>query len=292
MNERLTPRSSGFECVPAIRFEILGPLRVRTALADIDLGGPLQRKVLAVLLARRNEIVPRRELIGAIWSDDVAAFDIYELEDRKRGVLQTYIARLRASLNIVAGLGDRSGFIATIRPGYRLQLPDEHLDEAHFRSLLSAGRQARERGDLETALRDLGACLDLWRGHPFDEFRDEAILQESVTRLNTLRVDAVWSFIDVSLQLAEHQELIADARTHQWVREFPDNELLRAGVALALYRCGHVIPAADLCQEGISLIRTRWRVEPSPLVRLLRDIRARATWLDTVSPADMTRLRD
>ena len=73
------------------------------------LGGPKQRALLALLLLRRNEVVPRERLIDAIWGE--------EPPGTAANSLQVYVHGLRRALG-----ADR---IETAGRGYRVVVGDE-----------------------------------------------------------------------------------------------------------------------------------------------------------------------
>src|ERR1700722_20316920 len=54
-----------------VRFEVLGPLRGWQGGAEIDLGSPQQRAVLAMLLLARGRQVSLKGLINGLWERDV-----------------------------------------------------------------------------------------------------------------------------------------------------------------------------------------------------------------------------
>jgi DNA-binding SARP family transcriptional activator len=53
-----------------MEFRILGPLEVEHDDRLVNLGGSKQRALLASLLLRANEVVPRDRLIDRLWGDD------------------------------------------------------------------------------------------------------------------------------------------------------------------------------------------------------------------------------
>ncbi len=50
-----------------VRYDVLGPLRVRRGDVVLNLGSPLQQRLLAGLLLRPNEPVPMTDLLLAGW---------------------------------------------------------------------------------------------------------------------------------------------------------------------------------------------------------------------------------
>ena len=52
-----------------LEFRLLGPLEARVEGAVLALGGRRQRALLAILLIRANELVPRDRLVEELWRD-------------------------------------------------------------------------------------------------------------------------------------------------------------------------------------------------------------------------------
>lgn len=238
-----------------MEFRVLGPLLAVLDDEVVSLGPPLQRKVLAALLVRRNVTVPRRTLLADVWSADAAVFDDWELDERKRGILHTYIARLRAVLEPMARAAGQEAVIVTEGAGYRLVLDDKHLDETRFKDLLAEGHHALSADRPAVAVQRLDLALSLWRGRPLDGFHDEEFARASVARLEALRLGALEARVDALLRLDRHHELIGDAGLREWVREHPASERLRHGLATALHRCGRTAAAIAESQEGLAHLR-------------------------------------
>ena len=97
-----------------MEFRVLGPLEVIDGDRPVDLGGPRQRALLAILLTRANQVVPRDTLIDALFGE--------EPREAARNLLQVYVSRLRKALE--PGRERRSGgsIIVTRAPGYLVQL--------------------------------------------------------------------------------------------------------------------------------------------------------------------------
>src|SRR3954464_3220865 len=93
-------------------FRILGPVEVAADGRTLDLGGPKQRALLAMLLLEANRVVPRDRLIDALWDESPP--------DTARKALQVHVSQLRKALG-----AER---IETRTPGYVLLLEDNELD--------------------------------------------------------------------------------------------------------------------------------------------------------------------
>lgn len=69
---------------------VLGPIEVELDGRPVDLGGPRQRAVLAVLLAARREVVPTDRLVDDLWGG--------EPPPSATASLQAYVSNLRRVL--------------------------------------------------------------------------------------------------------------------------------------------------------------------------------------------------
>src|ERR687884_1043823 len=129
-------------------FGLLGPLAVTREGTELQLGGPKQRALLAILLLDANHAVSAERLIDALWGD--------RPPDTAKNTLQVYVSQLRKLLP--------EGSLETVAPGYRLAAEPEALDLSRFEELAQQGRAALGIGDAATAAQALGAALALWRG--------------------------------------------------------------------------------------------------------------------------------
>src|SRR5919198_3375927 len=129
-------------------FGLLGPLTVHREGVELQLGGPKQRALLAILLLEANHAVSADRLIDALWGD--------RPPDTAKNTLQVYVSQLRKLLP--------EGSLETVPPGYRLGVESDALDLSRFEELAHQGRAALGIGDAATAAQALGAALALWRG--------------------------------------------------------------------------------------------------------------------------------
>jgi DNA-binding SARP family transcriptional activator len=276
-----------------LQFQVLGPLAVVVDDEPIPLGPPLQRRVLAALLLRRNENVSRRTLIEEVWPSDALAFDGWELEERKRGALFTYIARLRVALAPVAEAIGQDTVLVTEDSGYRLRLPDRYVDETTFRDLVRQGQDALDADRPAEAAQRLDRALALWRGRPLGSLHAEAFAHDTVARLDAARRDALEATADALLRLHRHRDLLADAGLWRWVEEYPASERLHHALAVALHRGGQSAAAVSACQDGIAQLHKSGST-PTLLYALSDELSAPDTATvpatDTPPPADRLEL--
>src|SRR5262245_42736765 len=146
------PMSGEATVQPRFDFRILGDLEVR-----VD-GGPAQaltdgqHDLLATLLLRANECVPRDELARTLWPNDAAATAVRRLNAQVTGVRGRLV-----------GPGDRQ-LIERSPAGYVLSVDSDELDALRFDLLSREGREALASGDARAAADLLGEALELWRG--------------------------------------------------------------------------------------------------------------------------------
>src|ERR687887_456431 len=86
-------------------FGLLGPLTVSREGTELQLGGPKQRALLAILLLETNTAVSADRLIDALWGDHPP--------DTAKNTLQVYVSQLRKLLP--------EGSLETVAPGYRIE---------------------------------------------------------------------------------------------------------------------------------------------------------------------------
>src|SRR3954470_24641653 len=148
-----------------MEFLILGPLEVRDEHGSVTLGGSKPRAIIAVLLLNANRPVSAERLALALWGEDAPA--------RAVKTLHVHVSRLRKAL------GDHDA-IGTTAAGYSLRVRPGELDADRFEELVEEGRHALKGGDAEHAASLLRTALELWRGPPLADLRDEASLQTEI----------------------------------------------------------------------------------------------------------------
>ena len=158
-----------------MEFRILGPLEVARNGAVITIGGGKQRALLALLLLRRNQIVPTDALIEELWHGSPPA--------TAGKIVQLYVSRLRKAL------GD--DVLVTRSPGYTLRVEPEEVDADRAERLLAEGRRALAEGVPAAAASSLREALGLWRGPPFADFAYEDFAQQEIGRLEEVRLAAL-----------------------------------------------------------------------------------------------------
>src|SRR2546430_6919240 len=148
-------------------FRILGPLEVLDQGRRISLRRGKDQALLAYLLLHANEFVASGRLVDELWGERPPA--------TAAKILQNAVSQLRKALG-----DDR---LVTRPAGYILRVDPGELDLERFEVLVERGRAA---GD-PTLLRK---ALDLWRGEPFADLRDEPFAQRAALQLEEARLAA------------------------------------------------------------------------------------------------------
>jgi DNA-binding SARP family transcriptional activator len=204
-----------------VEFRLLGPIEVWAAGRRVPVSSAQQRMLLAVLLLHANRVVPTERLVELLWGAAPPR--------TARSVLQVQVSGLRRLLRAEPG-ADRLVFRW---PGYLLRVEPGELDLEEFLRLTEQGRDALGAGDAETASRELGAALALWRGVAFEDL-DLPSLRERAARLEERRLTALEDRIDADLRLGRHAELVGELRT--LTAAWPLQERLHGQLMLALRR--------------------------------------------------------
>jgi len=241
---------------PPAAFGILGPLTVSGAGRAVDIGGPRQRDLLALLLLHANRCLPTGRIADAIWrGSPPASADV---------TLRAHVSRLRAKL---ADIGAAEVLVTDNAGGYGLYISREQLDSTRFEDLLALGRQALQAGEPDRAGGLLRQALNLWRGAVLADLGEPEFARGDVARLEELRLVAIDYRMEAELALGHHQDLVAELET--LAAAHPFRERLHGQLMVALYRSGR---QADALRVGADLrqrLATELGVDPGPEIRKL-----------------------
>ncbi len=234
-----------------MEFRVLGPLEVWDAGAEVSLGGPKPRALLAVLLLHPNEVVPAGRLIDELWGEDSP--------DGAEGALRVTVSRLRTAL--------ARDVLTTRSPGYLIRVEPDELDLHRFERLVDEGRGLLARGLATDASQRLRDGLSLWRGPALADFAYERFAQTAIARLEEIRLAAVELRIEADLTLGRHDEL--NGELEALVTEHPLRERLRRCLMTALYRSGRQAEALETYQDARRALVDELGIDPSPALREL-----------------------
>ncbi|MET9375922.1 BTAD domain-containing putative transcriptional regulator [Streptomyces sp. NPDC002992] len=237
-----------------IRFELLGPLRALCAGAELPLGPPKQRAVLAVLLHLDGRSMAYGSLVDALWGAEPPV--------HARNLVQKYVSGLRRAL------GEAGPELVWTGSGYRLT--GARIDDlCERRELLRSAITAREAGDLRRAGHLAGEAEALWRGE-YAEGLPGPYLEAERRRWAEKRMLVLEARLEGGIALGRYEECV-----HELVRLVAAHPLRERPVALlmlALYRNGRSSDALLAYEEARRRIAEAMGADPGPA---LRDLHAR-----------------
>ncbi|GCD33088.1 SARP family transcriptional regulator [Streptomyces chrestomyceticus JCM 4735] len=221
---------------PVLR--VLGPMSARLGGADLPLGPPRRRALLALLLVRLGRVVPTELLVEELWCEGPPRHPV--------ATLQSHLSHLRRVLAPAAGQGT-SSVLRYQAPGYVLQLDPEQVDAFRFEQMVADGRQLLDRRDPRGARDRLIEALDLWRGAPYTEFGAQPPLSDETARLEQVRLTALESCAEARLALGAAEEVAAELGLE--VRRNPARERLVGHLMTALSRLGRQAEALEVYER-------------------------------------------
>ncbi|MFI6787756.1 AfsR/SARP family transcriptional regulator [Nonomuraea sp. NPDC050383] len=236
-----------------LRFAVLGPVRAWRDGEELDLGTPLQRSILGMLLLREGRAVTPAEMIDAVWGDDSPP--------RALGALRTYVSRLRTVLEPDRPARSRPEILTSVGRGYALRLSDGALDLVRFERGLHEAETARKAGRPSAAAGALRAALALFEGEPLAGAVGP-YAEHQRDRLVECRLSAIETLMDVDLELGRHADVVSELIA--LTADHPLRERLRAQLMLALYRCGRQGDALAVFTETRHALIDELGIEPGP----------------------------
>ena len=188
-----------------VQFHALGALTVTNNGDELSIGGPRQRRLVAMLLIHRNSVVSVDRLADAVFAGDPTP--------AASTTLRSYVARMR---KVVEEVGSGPSLV-TQAPGYRLRLLEPGMSTGGL--LRGAARRgavgARTRGRRDRQRSTIAQALRLWRGDAYAEFADEDWALSESQRLEELRLVAHERLFDV-------EQPFGDVRLDQFAIDLRD----------------------------------------------------------------------
>ncbi|MEV4454195.1 BTAD domain-containing putative transcriptional regulator [Microbispora sp. NPDC049633] len=239
-----------------LRFAVLGPVLAWRDGDELDLGTPLQRSILAMLLLREGHPVTPDEMIDGVWGEDAPP--------RALGALRTYVSRLRTVLEPDRSPRTPPRLLTSVGRGYALRLDSAHsapaqFDLAVFERECAAAESDRRTGKAGEAARRLRGALSLWSGEPLTGAVGP-YAEHQRDRLAERRMSAVETLMELDLELGRHAEIVSELVA--LAAEHPLRERLRAQLMLAYYRCGRQAEALSVFTETRQALVEELGIEP------------------------------
>jgi DNA-binding SARP family transcriptional activator/tetratricopeptide (TPR) repeat protein len=243
---------------------LLGEFAASYGGVQLDLGGPRQRAVLAMLVVHRGQTVSAEQIIECLWEDERPASAF--------AGLQSYVSHLRRRLEPDVAARSRSGVIARQARGYAVRLSPDAVDAWRFEQLLGAAEDA-------DPVRRLTEALGLWRGAALADYADQAWAQPEITRLEELRSVARERLAAARVDLGEAAVMVGELEA--MVAEAPLREERWRLLTLALYRAHRQADALGALRRARQTFADELGVDPGPALRTLEaDVLAQSPALD------------
>lgn len=223
---------------------ILGTVELQVGEQRVELGGPKQRALLALLALHPGKIVTRDRLIEALWGEHPP--------DGVAHRLDVQVSRLRTALRD-AGVDPTT--IERVDGGYFLQADTVRVDAVEAERLVDDARRLLAENAPEAARTAADEALALWRGRPLGELADDFTSQTAARRLEDLRLTGLEARAEADLALGRHHEALGGLQ--RLAASEPLREPVHALLMLALYRCGREADALRVYDE----LRRRLSVE-------------------------------
>ncbi|AJE81052.1 MULTISPECIES: AfsR/SARP family transcriptional regulator [Streptomyces] len=255
-----------------LTFSTLGPLCVRADGHDVTPTAPKVRQLLALLLARRNTVVPLAAIADELWSHCPPR--------SSTGTVQTYAYQLRRALPDEEG-APQGGRLTTHPQGYVLQVATGECDLDEFGLLTLKGQTALAEDDSTGAARLLERALELWRGPLFADVAQGPTLRGYAMRLDELHLQAQEMRITAQLRLGRHRHVVGELK--ELACAYPLHEWFQGTLIIALERCGRRNEALQTYQRLREVLREELGLDPSPGLQRIRQ----HVLTDRISVADL-----
>lgn len=236
-----------------MRCRLLGTLEISDERNVYRPGGPKMRQVLALLLSSANTVVSTDSIIDELWADDPPR--------SVSTTVQTYIYQLRRALDREFPDEQLGSALVTRAPGYKLSVPESHIDANSFEYLAAGGRTLFCAGRAAEALDRLRAALELWEGDVLANVPRGRRLHNYAVQLDELKIETLQMKITAEMCLGRHRELISELRT--LAENHPLNEWFYGQLMCALTRAGRRGEALNTYQRLRKILDDELGLEPS-----------------------------
>jgi DNA-binding SARP family transcriptional activator/DNA-binding beta-propeller fold protein YncE len=220
-----------------VEFRILGSVEVVDDGRPVSIRRGKELALLAYLLLHANEVVASDRLVDELWGERPPA--------TAAKILQNAVSQLRKALG--------ESRLVTRPPGYMLRVDPGELDFERFGVLAERGRAA---GDP----RLLREALELWRGEPLAELRDEPFAQRASRELEETRLAVQEDRLEADLADGRHAELVPELEG--LIARHPFDERLYRQLMLALYRAGRPGHALEVYQRARKIFDEELGLQP------------------------------
>jgi predicted ATPase/DNA-binding SARP family transcriptional activator len=233
-----------------VEVRVLGPVELADGTSMIRLA-PAERTLLAALASRLGERVAADVLEDALWPG--------QRPPSARKTLQGHVMRLRRALGSSA-IVERTG-------GYRLDPDCVDVDAARIPVLVAQAREAIRGGRSAEAIGLLREASAAFRGDPYADVPDTALLSGEVQRLEELRSAVAEEMFEAEVARGNGHVCISDVEA--FLERHPFRERAWGQLMLALYQAGRTADALAAYGRARVLLAAELGLEPGPALRAI-----------------------
>lgn len=197
----------------AVAIDVLGTLRIGALDGRrLEVGGPMRRRLLGLLVARRGLETRSEWLIDALWDGRPPA--------GAAATLQSHVAHVRRVLEPGRPAGAEPSVLVSAQRGYLLVAQAVDVDADRVVELVHRA----EGQHPEHALVTLERALGMFRGDPYEDLADVEAVAAERARLSELHMVAVDGRLDALRALGRFEQLrtaAADAMSRDPLSERP-----------------------------------------------------------------------
>lgn len=230
---------------------VLGPMEATVGRQRLALGGPMQRALLAVLVASQSAPVSADRLADAIWNGVAPA--------TSHATLHAYVSRIRKLLAPWASLDSDA-------QGYRLLLVEGRIDAHEFAAALTRAQQALADARMGEVVDLLQPALEWWRSAAALEPWDcEPWAREFCAALAEQRLVAAELLAQAHLALGQARAAVHDLESLVLQRPYAESAVRL--LMLALYRDHRQADALRLFDRCRYALASELGIDPSPALQ-------------------------
>jgi DNA-binding SARP family transcriptional activator len=239
------------------RFTVMGPIRAWLGDAELPLGSPQQRALLALLLIRTQQTVPLNEIATFLWRDKPPS--------SAANVVHHHVSALRRLLEPELRPREPGRWLLRGNSGYRLNVDRRCVDLHVFHDLTGRARERSANGQYREAAALYWEALALRQGSvgtgsPLDLI-DSPVFAEVENDYAKTVVEAA----ETHLGTGDGQRIAGVMR--QTAERYPWDERLQATLIRILGATGRQAEALSVYQTVRSRLSTELGIEPGPALR-------------------------
>ncbi|MEX3099517.1 BTAD domain-containing putative transcriptional regulator [Streptomyces niveiscabiei] len=241
-----------------VRFAVLGSVKVWRGEAELPLGPPKQRALLALLLLHAGQTVGLSRIVDVLWHSDPPNSAV--------NVVHRHIGSLRKLLE--PGLPPRApgGLLVRHARGYGINADATSLDLLRFRDLVTRARDAADGGEVSGAAELYTQALSLWRGEAAQGVPPDIRVHPLFSAVDSEHLAALREGADLMLALGTPAPVLP--LLHRATAQYPLDEAVHARLIQALAQTGRQAEAFGVYQEMSLRLKNELGIEPGRELRL------------------------